>query len=119
MENQPAMAGNRVIPSWEMTAQYQVLIPGTPNAPFGHQVVVRRRSGRVDTFLWNGTAYNAPANVFDTLTGTPATGFVLTNIHACTFNFDLLGMPSTSVDQNNNTDRWTYNASYQVTSMTG
>jgi hypothetical protein len=64
----PSQFGNAMLPSWEITANYVVVNGGSPNAANGHYVEIRRPSGRVDQFWWNGSAYAAPTGVFDALT---------------------------------------------------
>jgi len=84
--------GQGMLPSWETTAQYVLLNPGTPNGVNGHRVDIRRPSGRVDTFMWNGTAYTAPSDVFDTLT-TVSGNYRLTDKWGNRIDFDARGCP--------------------------
>jgi len=109
--------GNGMIGSWETTANYVLLNAGAPNGPSGHRVDIRRPSGRVDAFLWNGTAYVAPADVFDTLT-TVSGLYRLTDKWGNRIDFDTRGMPATYTDRNGNADAATYNALYQMTGYT-
>ncbi|HEX5030250.1 MAG TPA: RHS repeat-associated core domain-containing protein [Candidatus Eisenbacteria bacterium] len=108
--------GSGMLPSWETTAQYVVLDQAVPNGPNGHRVDIRRPTGRVDAFVWSGTAYTAPSDVFDTLT-TVSGNYRLTDKWGNQINFDGAGMPATYVDRNGNTDTFTY-TSYKMTGLT-
>ena len=98
--------GNGIIPNWEVTANYVLLLPGTPNAANGHAVDIRRGTGRIDRFMWNGALYVAPGDVFDTLT-IPGATYVLTDKWGNVENFNANGTLGTSVDRNGNTVTWT------------
>ena len=84
--------GRQMLPSFEITAQYVLLIPGSPNAPNGHRVDIRRPSGIVDGFMWNGAAYAATnTEVYDTLTTAIGGNYILTDKHGNAVNFDAQG----------------------------
>jgi len=107
--------GRQILPSWET---YVLLMPGTPNAPNGHRVDIRRPSGRVDAFMWNGAAYAGPGDVFDTLTTNAGGNYVLTDKYGNSTTFDARGMPAQATDRNGNTDTPQYDASYRMTAFT-
>ena len=65
----------------------------------------------------DGTAYTAPADVFDTLTGTVG-AHLLTDKYGASLSFDARGMPNVATDTNGNTTTYTYNATYQLTGIT-
>jgi len=110
--------GRQMLPSWETTVKYVVLVPLNPTGNGGHRVDVRRPSGRIDAFTWNGTAYVAPSGVFDTLTTNGSGNYVLTTKQGFSKTFDANGMPAADDTPNGNTDTWTYNSSYQWTGLT-
>ena len=106
--------GNGVVPSWEPTVQYVLLIPGSPNAPGGHRRDLRRPGGRIDPFTWNGAAYVAPTGVYDTMTLNGQGNPVVTDKWGGSETFDGLGMPAQKQDPNGNTWTPTYNPQYQI-----
>ena len=109
--------GNGILPSWEITAKYVLLIPGNPNGPGGHAYDMRSSYGRIDRHTWNGAIYTKAADVFDTIT--VAGGLVtLTTKWGYGMIFDALGMPNKQDDPNLNRDLFTYNAQYQITGLT-
>ncbi len=109
--------GSGMLPGWETTANYVLLNAGAPNGPNGHRVDIRRPTGRVDAFMWNGSAYTAPSDVFDALT-TVSGNYRLTDKWGNKVNFDAQGMPATFVDRNGNTDTPTYSTAYKMTGYT-
>ena len=46
-------------PDWEITAEKVILNPGDPDASGGHEVWIRRPTGRIDVFDWDGSYYSA------------------------------------------------------------
>ncbi len=71
--------GRQALPSWETTAEYVVLNSSDPNANGGHKLLVRRPSGRIDTFGWNGTGYDSPPDALETLSKNVGGAYVLTD----------------------------------------
>jgi RHS repeat-associated protein len=110
--------GNRILPSWEITAQYVVIDQQNPNAPNGHKVLLRHATGRIDTFMWDGAVYVGPPDVFENLYTNPQGNYVLLGKWGDTMTFDPFGMPATYTDRNGNTDTYTYDASYRMTGYT-
>ncbi len=104
---------------WYPTAKLEVLIPGAPNNPGGRQVVVSYPDGTQHEFVWNGSAYSAPACGTDTLT--EAAGQVtLTDKYGNEWVLHLGSrMPVSFTDRNGNTDTYTLVAgTSQLSSIT-
>jgi RHS repeat-associated protein len=110
--------GRQTLPSWETTVEYVVLNEEDPSGPNGHMGRVRRPSGRIDDYTWDGASYEGPADVRDTLTKNVAGNYVLTDKWGNQMTFDGDGMPAEGKDRNGNTDTYTYDASYRMTGYT-
>jgi RHS repeat-associated protein len=113
--------GNGILSSWETTAKKNIVDPHNPNGAGGHDVDIRRPSGRVDKYIWNGTAYQAAdPEVLSTLVLVPG-GLGSYTPSANGKNkviLDANGMPWGFEDRNGNLDRYTYSASFQLTGYT-
>jgi hypothetical protein len=95
--------GRQILPNWETTANYVIVNVGDPSAANGHYVEIRRGSGRVDVYWWNGSSYTKPTNVYDALTIHGGTGnYLLTDKFGGSLLFDANGMPSQVQDTNGN-----------------
>jgi len=110
--------GGAGLASWENTAQYVVLNAGDPNGVNGHAVDLRRFTGRIDRFMWNGTAYVAPAGVSNALVKLGSGVYELTDKFGNRLTFDSQGMPATYTDRNGNETTYDYDTDYLVTSIT-
>jgi len=94
--------GRGWIPSWEITAEYVLINAGDPDGNGGHAVDVRRPTGRIDRFLWDGSAYGGPDDVTDTLTTDVSGDYVLSDKHGNEWQFDSNGMLDIFEDRNGN-----------------
>lgn len=111
--------GNSVLPSWETTAEYEVLDALNPTGPSGHQVNIRRPSGRIDIFTWDGSAYvSSSCAITDALTVNGSSNYVLTDKFGNSLTFDSNGMPDILEDRNGNQRDFDYNGSLQLTDIT-
>ncbi len=118
MINGSSQMGRQILPSFETTSQYVVINQQNRNGPGGHAVDIRRPSGRTDRFLFNRAGYTAPADVFDVLTAGPGGTYILTDKWQRLIKFNVQGMPTSADDPSGNKVLFTYNALYQITSMT-
>jgi len=95
--------GQRMLPSWLITAEKEILDEENPSGDGGHQVLIRRSSGRIDMYGWDGSDYAAEScNVHDVLTTDVSGNYVLTNPWNNYWLFDSAGMPDKHVDRNGN-----------------
>jgi len=106
--------GNGMIPSWETTAKYVVINVGNPTGAGGHMVEIRRPTGRIDEFVWDGSEYDSPSDVFDDLTAGGGGTYTLADRWGGYILFNSDGMPTNIVDRNGNADILTW-ISYQMT----
>ena len=111
-------AGNRMVPSWEMSAEYVVINSGNPTASGGHEVWIRRSTGVADIFAWDGSAYYPDSClVTDTLTVNGGGNYVLEDKYGATVLFDSQGMSDVYTSRNGNTLTTQYDANRQLTGL--
>ena len=120
MINGTTQLGNSVLPSWETTAEYIEIDSIDPDSDGGHKVLVRRPTGRIDEFTWNGTAYDSDScAITDDLTTDGGTGdYILTDKYGNEIQFDSNGMPDIYEDRNGNQIDLDYNGSLELTEIT-
>ena len=111
--------GRGWLANWEITVEQIVVNSGSPNSNGGHYVNVRRPSGRIDVYDWNGAAYSAQAtDVYDALSLDGSGNYLLSDRWGGTWSFSASGLPATWTDRNGNVDTFTYNGSKQITGIT-
>ncbi|MGE0192749.1 MAG: RHS repeat-associated core domain-containing protein [Planctomycetota bacterium] len=112
--------GNNMVPSWETTAEKVILNAGSPNSSGGHEWWIRRPSGLIDVWGFDGVDYYPDSClVTDALTINGSGNPVLTDKHGNEIVFDAQGMPYTHTDRNGNVVTTNYDSSRRLQSISG
>ena len=99
--------------SW--TFNYNLILKENPD----QSIDIRRGDGKVDHFFWNGTRYQGPEGVFDSLVkNQDGTYSLKLKVDKFTYNFNATGRLANIKDRNNNTIVFTYNAQSLLTRIT-
>jgi RHS repeat-associated protein len=99
--------------SW--TFNYNITLTENPD----QSIDIRRGDGRIDHFFWNGTRYQAPEAIYDTLTKNPDNTYCLElKGDKSKQNFNSSGRLVNIKDRNNNTIAFAYDLNGKITTIT-
>ncbi len=99
--------------SW--TFNYNVTLVENPDK----SIDIRRGDGKVEHFFWNGTRYQSPWSVFDSLVKNADGSYTLTiKTDKSVYNFNAQGVLINIKDRNNNTISFTYDTESKLTVIT-